>query len=223
MRITPRSQEPVRHPEKIPEVARQGMLTQCRDDPPVVLGTNPRTTLVGSRPHGRCRVRRLPQPRQFIADLAERWQPQGKEADPVEKVRVEPLSEFHRVDVGRGQESKVALPRSVVAERKVLLFLDRLDEQPLQVTADVADLIEEQRVTIGGCDQTIRVLGGPREGALLVAEELCPHGLRVVLAARDSRPVCVLVLPSERAVESDPTGKCGLPRAALTEQQHRDL
>ena len=58
------------------------------------------------------------------------------------------------------------------AERVDLALLEEAEQLGLEVEADVADLVEEERAAVGGADDAGERVVGAGEGALAMAEEL---------------------------------------------------
>ena len=58
------------------------------------------------------------------------------------------------------------------AERVNFLLLDEAEQLGLEVEADIADLVEEERAAVGGADDAGERRVGAGEGALAIAEEL---------------------------------------------------
>ena len=73
----------------------------------------------------------LPKPRQLIRYFPQWWQRHGKQANAVEKIRVEPLPKAAIVDVRCRQEPEIALAGLVVTESEVALLLNGADQEPL--------------------------------------------------------------------------------------------
>ena len=89
--------------------------------------------------------------RQVLDAIAQRRHPDRDDVDPVVEVLAEPpfLDRLLEVDVGRGDQAEVGLDRLGAADALDLPFLDRAQQLGLQVEAQVADLVEEQRAAGG--------------------------------------------------------------------------
>ncbi len=99
---------------------------------------------------------------------------QPDDVEAVEEVLAEASvgDQLLEVGVGGGDDADVHLGRVWLAERMDLVVVEEAQELGLEVEADVADLVEEQRAARGGADHAGE--GGVRagEGAAAVAEQL---------------------------------------------------
>ena len=85
--------------------------------------------------------------RQVLDALAQRRHADRDDVDAVEEILAEPpvLHRLLEIDVGRDDEPEVGLDRLGAADALDLALLDRAQQLGLQVEAQVADLVEEQR------------------------------------------------------------------------------
>src|SRR5262249_61888432 len=121
-----------------------------------------------------------------------------------------------QVDTGRGNQANLVAHRFRAADALDLAFLNRAQQLRLQIEAQVADLVEEQRAVRGQLElaELLTVRAGER--AALVAEE---GALRELArdrgeVDRDERRVGI-------GLAVDQPGQQLLARAALAEDQHR--
>ncbi len=110
---------------------------------------------------------------------------QGHDVEPVEEVLAE-RALAHRlpeVHVGRGDDPDVHGDGAGAAEALDLALLQRAQELGLEVDAQAAHLVEEQRAAVGQLELAGLARVGAGEGALLVAEQL-----RLEQGVGDRRP-----------------------------------
>src|SRR5690606_28309460 len=77
-----------------------------------------------------------------------------------------------QVAIGRGNEPDIHLDRLCAADTLELAFLQHAEELHLKRRRDIADLIQEERAPIGQLESADALVGGPGEGALLMAKQL---------------------------------------------------
>src|SRR5262249_8993759 len=109
-----------------------------------------------------------------VSPLAERRDMDRGDAEPVEEGLPEPACfDFSRqVAGGSRDDARVHASRVLLADPLDASLLRGPGQLRLQVGRDLADLVEEQRSTIGKLEASHAVLRRSREGALDVAEEL---------------------------------------------------
>src|SRR5436190_8250765 len=105
--------------------------------------------------------------RDVLATLAQRRQLDPDHADPVEEVHPEValLDLLPEVAVRRRDDAHIDLPRPRIADAHDLALLEDTQQARLELHRDVADLVEEERAAVGGLDEPLLVLDGPREGS----------------------------------------------------------
>ena len=91
----------------------------------------------------------FPEPGNLFGNLTQRRQPQSEHADAIEEVRIQSLAQLFVRKVRRRYQSEVTGQLSIVAEAHVALFLDRLDQKALEVSADIPHLVEKQACPCG--------------------------------------------------------------------------
>ena len=79
---------------------------------------------------------------------------------------------FGQVDVGGGDQAHVDGLGQTRAEAHHLALLQHAQQLDLYGHRQIADLVEKQRAAVGRFEPASALLGGPRERALLVAEQL---------------------------------------------------
>ena len=96
------------------------------------------------------------------------------DVEAVEQVLAEASlgDELLEVGVGGGDDADVDLDRVRLAERMDLVGLEEAQQLRLEVEADVADFVEEERAAGGGADDAGERGVGAGERALAVAEQL---------------------------------------------------
>ena len=99
---------------------------------------------------------------------------QPDDVEPVEQILAEAavLDRLFEVGVGGGDDADVDGERRGVAERADFAGLEEAEELGLQVEAELADLVEEQRAAARGADHAGVVAVGAGERAAAVAEQL---------------------------------------------------
>ena len=132
----------------------------------------------------RNRVRVAPQEeagelRDVLGALTQRRYLQPHDVEPVEQILAEPalLHGLVEIDVGCGDQAKVRLHRARAADAFDFALLDRAQQLRLQLRAEVAHLVEEQRAARGELELADLLPDGAGERALLVAEEDALHEL----------------------------------------------
>ena len=112
-----------------------------------------------------------------VAPLAERGDRDGHDVEPVVEVLAEPALAhgLPEVDVGGGDHAHVYPHRPAAAEALDLAFLKGAEELGLQVEAEAADLVQEERAAVCELEPAGLLGEGTGEGALLVAEQLALH------------------------------------------------
>src|SRR5262245_25283358 len=157
--------------------------------------------------------------RYVVSPLAERWDVNREDTEPVEEVLPEPAG-FHfprQIAVGGRDEASVHAPRMVLADALDAAVLRGAEQLGLEVDRDLAYLVQEQRSTIGQLKASHAVLGRSREGALDVAEELALEQL-----TGDRRAVDLDQAPAAAATPVvDGLGNQFLSGAALAQDQDR--
>src|SRR5439155_17445175 len=109
-----------------------------------------------------------------VIALPEGRQGDGEFVQTVVDVLTKPASPHLSLegDIGGGDDPNGHSDRLLAAERLHLSFLQRAQELRLGGQGKVHDLIEEQASSLGALELPLPSLMGPRECALLVAEEL---------------------------------------------------
>ena len=150
--------------------------------------------------------------------LAQRRQLDGEHRHAVEQVLAEaPRAHLlHEVAVGGAHEAEVARDAALAADAGDALVLQRAQELGLDLQRQLADLVQEERASVGLLDLSGTGDHGPRERALLVAEQLALHqvgrqGGAVQLHER---------APAARAEVVDGARHEVLARAALAVDEH---
>ena len=112
--------------------------------------------------------------RNLVAALAQRRDAQADDVQPVEQVLAEApvLHLLLDVGVGRGDDADVDGERGGFADRADFAVLEEAEELGLQVQAELADLVEEERAVPRGADEARMVAVGARERAPAMAEQL---------------------------------------------------
>src|SRR6266699_2008503 len=160
----------------------------------------------------------LDEQRQVLDPLAQRRE---HDRDDVQAV-VEVLAEAPRLHlglevlVGGGEDADVDLERAVAAHPLELALLEHAQDLRLRLERHVADLVEEERAAVSDLELPLARRDRPREGALLVAEELALDQLARERSAvhlderlRAPRPVVVervgdqLLAGAARAADED--------------------
>ena len=139
------------------------------------------------------------------------------------KAIVQVLAELALLDVrlealvGRADDPHVDRDLLAPADALDHALLQEAQELRLQRDRKIADFVEEQRTAVGGLDLAQRLLGGPGERPLLVAEELAlEQGVRNRRAVdRDEA-----LFPARREIVQRP-GEELLARPRFTEDQDR--
>ena len=111
--------------------------------------------------------------REIVDALAQRRHADRNDVDPVVQVLAEPavLHRLLEIDVGRRHQAEVGLDRLQAADALDLAFLNRPQQLGLQVEAQVADLVEEQRASGRELELAELLLVRAGERAALVAEQ----------------------------------------------------
>ena len=111
--------------------------------------------------------------RQILDAIAQRRHPDRDHVEPVVQVLAEPpfLDRLLEIDVGGGDESEIRLDRMRAADALDLFLLDRAQQLGLQLVAQIADLVEEQRAAGGQLELAELLPDRAGERALLVSEE----------------------------------------------------
>ena len=97
----------------------------------------------------------LEQRRNLLAPLAQRRQVERQDLEAVEQVLAEAAvaaTSCVEVGVGGGDDADVDLDGAAARRAGGLLLLDEAQQLGLEVEADVADLVEEERAAVGGAD-----------------------------------------------------------------------
>jgi hypothetical protein len=111
---------------------------------------------------------------QVLEPVAERRQVQGEDAQAI----VEVLSESAlpdgagQIHVGRGEDTDVDLDRAVAAHRLEATLLQDPEQLRLKLDGQLADLVEQERASVGHLEAARAIAVRSREGALDVTEEL---------------------------------------------------
>src|SRR5438552_1496036 len=181
-------------------------------------GEGPRRALQARRGRGE---EVLDQERQVLDPLAQRREDDRDDVRPV----VEVLAEAPRLHlglevlVGGGEDADVDLEGAVAAHPLELALLEHAQDLRLRLRPHVADLVEEERPAVGDLELALARRDGPREGALLVAEELALDQL-----ARERRAVHLDErLRAPRAVVVGRVGDQLLPCAARAADEDRQV
>src|SRR5438874_2671370 len=163
----------------------------------------------------------LDQERQVLDPLAQRRQQDRDDVQPVVEVLAE-AARFHlglEVLVGGREDAHVDLERAVAADPLELALLQDAQDLGLRLRLHVADLVEKECPAVGDLELALARRDGPREGALLVTEELALDQL-----ARERRAVHLDErLRAPRAVVVERVGDQLLPRAARAADEDRQI
>src|SRR5438876_2551035 len=181
-------------------------------------GEGPRLALQARRGRGE---EVLDQERQVLDPLA---QPRQRDRDDVQPV-VQVLAEASRLHlglevlVGGREDAHVDLERAVAADPLELALLQNAQDLGLRLRPHVADLVEEERPAVGDLELALARRDRPREGALLVTEELALDQL-----ARERRAVHLDErLRAPGAVVVERVGDQLLPCAARAADEDRQI
>src|ERR1017187_1553539 len=154
-----------------------------------------------------------------LLPIAERSERQRDDVQPVEEILAKAAlgDGLREIPVRRRDDADVDRHGFRSAHARHATLLQDAQEVELQLRADVADFVEEERAAVRGHEFALAARRGAREGSLLVAEEL---GLEERLGEgrarhRDERLVVA------RAFGVDGPGEELLPRAALAEDEDR--
>src|SRR5690606_713866 len=106
--------------------------------------------------------------------FAQRWQPDGNDVEPVEKVLAkEPLADQQsEVAVRSGDDANVRADRHPAPHRRVLALLQHTKEPRLRLDRHVTDLVEKEGAAIRLLEAAGRARRSAGECALLVSEQL---------------------------------------------------
>src|SRR5690606_13463515 len=98
----------------------------------------------------------------------------GKHVQAIEKVLAERAAgdRLLEVAVSRRDDEDVAADRRMTADALENALLQDAQQLDLHGQAHVADLVQEERAALGNLETTFACSDSPREGALLVAEQL---------------------------------------------------
>src|SRR5262249_27329654 len=104
----------------------------------------------------------------------ERGDLDGEHVESVEEISAEPSrsNRLREVAIRRRNDPHVDADRSVRPDRLELLLLEHPQELDLRLERKLADLVEEDRSTVGQLEASHPPFEGAGEGALHVAEEL---------------------------------------------------
>ena len=139
-----------------------------------------------------------------------------------------------KVLVGGGDDADVRLDRRAAADRRIFALLQDAQKPRLRLHRHVADFVEEQRAAFGLFEAADGALIGPREGALLMAEQFALDEIARDRRHidRDERPLLALAVIVQRARDKllagaglavDHHGEVGLhqPRERTVDFLHR--
>ena len=115
----------------------------------------------------------LYQHRNVIFPLAQGWYMYGENVKPIEKILAERTRSHGSIQVAIGGSEHPHINRDLLAAPDPLefTFLEHSQESNLRLKRKVADLVQENRSTIGGFEATCAPLNRPGKGAFLVTEE----------------------------------------------------
>ena len=141
--------------------------------------------VVGQGRHGLADLRALAgqevvdERQDLFAPFAQRRQMEPHHVEAVVEVFAEAAVGEELIErlVGGGNDPDVDLDRVGVAERVRLAGLEEAQQLGLQVGADLADLVEEERAAFVGADDAEEAVDGAGEGAAAVAEEMAVERL----------------------------------------------
>src|SRR5882724_10336854 len=181
-------------------------------------GEGPRRALQARRGRGE---EVLDQERQVLDPLAQRRQQDRDDVQPVVQVLAE-APRLHlglEVLVGGREDAHVDLQGAVAADPLELALLQDAQDLGLRLRPHVADLVEKECPAVGDLELALARRDRPREGALLVTEELALDQL-----ARERRAVHLDErLRAPRAVVVERVGDQLLPRAAGAADEDRQI
>jgi hypothetical protein len=109
-----------------------------------------------------------------FATIAQRRRGHGDDVEPVVQVLAEALvlHELGEILVGRGHDAHVDADGTRAAHALELALLQDAEDLGLGHRRQVRHLVEEEGAAVGQLEAPLLGPGRPREGALLVAEEL---------------------------------------------------
>src|SRR5262249_49832618 len=155
--------------------------------------------------------------RDVLGPLAQRWQLDRKDVQPIVEIVAESVLLNHpeQVPVGRSDYAHVHLDRPRAPEALEFLLLQDPQELRLELEGNLADLVEEERPPVGNFEPADLLPDRPGEGAPLVTEELALEETRGDRRAiqLDERP------PSSRAEVVNLTRDELLPGTCLSLDQ----
>src|SRR5262245_21898434 len=156
-----------------------------------------------------------------VLALAQRRERDRHHVEPVVEVLAEAPVGDRLLEVAvRGRDDPgVDAHVALAAEPRELPVLQHLEQLGLQVRVHLADLVEEDRPVVGELELAELPLLGPRERALLEAEELALEQLR---RQRGAVHLDEGLVASPRELEERP-GHELLAGTALTAHEHRDV
>src|SRR3990167_5375395 len=113
------------------------------------------------------------QQRDILGPLAQGRDPDREDVQPIEKVRAEPPFMCRRFEVAVGRRDHPDPdPDGRSAHALELPFLEHAEQLRLKVERQLADLVQEDGPSVGQLEAADLPRERPREGALLVAEQL---------------------------------------------------
>ena len=109
----------------------------------------------------------------LVASLAERWNAKTDDVEPVEEILAKAVVAHEQLEIGVGgcDDADVHRERRF-AERRDLARFEEPQELGLEVEAELADFVEEERPVSGAPDQAGVVAVGARERTAAMAEQL---------------------------------------------------
>ena len=112
--------------------------------------------------------------RDVLAPVAQGRRGDGDDVEPVEEILAEALvpHELRQVLVGGGDDAHVHAQRARAPHALELALLQHAENLRLGDGREIGDLVEEERSAVGQLETPLLAVPCPREGALLVAEEL---------------------------------------------------
>src|SRR5882762_9114141 len=116
----------------------------------------------------------LHQQRNIVLPLAQGWNTYGENVKPIKKILAECTRAYSgfQVAVRCSKHAHVDRNRLAAPDPLEFSFLEHSQQSNLHLGQEFADLVQENRSTIGGFEPTSASLNRPGKGTFLVAEEL---------------------------------------------------
>ena len=163
----------------------------------------------------------LDQQRNVILPLAQRWNTDRKDVQPVEKILAECTGMHGRIEVpiGRGNHTDIDRNWLVTPNPLQFSFLENAQQSKLRLGRKFADLVKENRPAIGGLEPSRASLKCPGKGTFFMAEKLGGDERRRNGRAIDANECFRRAL----GPLMNGTGNQFFSRAGLTQNQYRGI